>query len=858
MLQDWIAREGWIVVNYWLLLTALGVSVLPLLLSLFPGLPDRGYTLARPAGLLLVAFVFWLLVVLGFLDNSVGSILVAWVVVIGLGVIAYRRYPVDLRDWWGNNRPLIIVTEVLFIVLLVGFSLFRAHQNELRSTEKPMDLAFMSAIQQSETFPPNDPWLSDYAISYYYFGYVMSAMNADIVGVPSAIGYGMHLAVLFALVGTASMGIVYNLVRRSTRLKPQNPSGSGTAIGFGLLGMVFLLFMSNFQPLVVEIPFQNRWFDDSYYEFWDTKGLSSLPRAADGESYQPPRNILDPDDISQLGWWWFNASRTITERSITPEMPPGDYVDGVRINEVIDEFPAFSFILGDSHPHVMALPFALLAIGLALNLIFTTRITPPQVVLYGICVGALVFLNTWDAPIYIVVFGLVALVRQINSDGRLTFNAILNALALAGVLAVIMIVAYFPFLAGFRSQLSGVLPNVMHPTRPQQLFLMFAPFIIMLSVYLGVEAWRGRLRQMMNWPYAAVAALMVVVFLGLFNALLLSFNVYARDYADVIRLFLESGDGWSEITDHIVARRLVALPGLAAMMFILTLVAARLFPTQDWRETDAPYPLTTGFVLVLIGAGVGLVLVPEFVYLRDNFGWRMNTVFKFYYQAWALFSIAAAYGVYSIVADVNVWRPAMIARLAYSAVVVIVVGLGSFYFIGGIYSRASVEADVWNVREGEEQQFTLDGGPRFTHEEDYDAIMCLADLVGDETAVVAEARPEGSYNPNAGRVGSLTGLPVVVGWENHQSQWRGTSWLEARGTRPEDMDLLYQSLAIGTAQPIIERYGIDYIIYGRVERRQYGASGEQKFLDHYTIVCEEIQIIDNISRVARVYAVGEG
>ena len=35
----------------------------------------------------------------------------------------------------------------------------------------------------------------------------------------------------------------------------------------------------------------------------------------------------------------------------------------------IDEFPGFSFLLGDMHPHVLALPFVLLALAVAFNVL---------------------------------------------------------------------------------------------------------------------------------------------------------------------------------------------------------------------------------------------------------------------------------------------------------------------------------------------------------------------------------------------------------------------------------------------------------------------------------------------------------
>ena len=47
------------------------------------------------------------------------------------------------------------------------------------------------------------------------------------------------------------------------------------------------------------------------------------------------------------------------------------------------------------------------------------------------------------------------------------------------------------------------------------------------------------------------------------------------------------------------------------------------------------------FIALLVLLGCGLTLFPEFFYLRDQFATRMNTIFKFYFQAWITWGIAA-------------------------------------------------------------------------------------------------------------------------------------------------------------------------------------------------------------------------
>ncbi len=116
----------------------------------------------------------------------------------------------------GFNRiaELILVNEILFLVAFAGMAIIRAANPEILGTEKPMELAFINAILHSPEFPPHDPWLSGYAISYYYFGYVLVAMLAKITLVQGSIAFNLGIALVFGLSASGAFGLVYNLQGR--------------------------------------------------------------------------------------------------------------------------------------------------------------------------------------------------------------------------------------------------------------------------------------------------------------------------------------------------------------------------------------------------------------------------------------------------------------------------------------------------------------------------------------------------------------------------------------------------------------------------------------------------------------------
>lgn len=868
MVFEWLAREGWIVLSWWLLVTLAGAAVFPMLTRLLGALPDRGYTLARAAGLLLVGYAYWILGSLGFLRNSTGGILLAWLIVLAIGLMVYTRGGrFDWRGWWRENRTVVIAAEVLFALLFLGWTLFRAHQNGLTGTEKPMDLMFISSIIRSDIFPPNDGWLSGYSISYYYFGYFIMAMLSMVSGVASTTGYNLSIALLFALTGLTLFGVVYNLVRSRALNDPRKEKvlddgdvftpSRRPAITVGVLAVVMTVLMGNFQAALIELPFQLKAAPESYLAFWNMQERALYP-----EREQANTAGIAPDAPVTLGpgrsdpadwdfWWWFRASRVLTDFNLDGTVAQGA--------QPIDEFPQFSFLLADNHPHVMALPFAALALGLALNLLLTGRApNRAEVLLYAFGIGGLIFLNTWDGPIYLIVLiGAEGLRRLMRGGGSLSLGEVGGTLLFGVTVAVLGVLLYLPFLISFRSQASGILPNLISPTLFQHYFIMFGPFLLILGFFLAIEIWRGR--GQFNWRFGiqaglVVLALCVFVMLGLVLAASL-----VPSLRDVALNFAQPYGGISGVIGPVLGRRLETLLTTLVLVIGLVIIAARLFPKRTFKRvgfnesaseqdaaSDAPnqlfgrsvinYPMATGFALLVMGAGIGLTLVPEYFYLRDNFGTRINTIFKFYYQAWLLFSVASAYAIYTLLADSRMERPSPAIRGLFGAVVTLVIGLGMVYPVLGIHNRMFVESG--RLRAPEPAALTLDGGSSMILTSDYTAIQCWKALVGDDkTLVVAEAVGP-AYNPQYGRVAGLTGVPIVMGWENHERQWRGSTYDQAAGNRAGDISQLYNDLRWDTVLPIIERYGIDYIFYGNSERSAYGSAGEEKFRENLEPVCE--------------------
>jgi uncharacterized membrane protein len=213
----------------------------------------------------------------------------------------------------------------------------------------------------------------------------------------------------------------------------------------------------------------------------------------------------------------------------------------------------------------------------------------------------------------------------------------------------------------------------------------------------------------------------------------------------------------------------------------------------------------------MMATALALTLTVEFVYLRDTFGSRMNTVFKFYYQAWVLLALASAYGVYFVAK-----KAGGVGRVLFLAGVVVLVSLGMVYPLAAGFDKAG----------GFAQQPTLDGlaWVRQHSPDEYAAVQWLNENVPD-TPVILEV--SGGSFTEYGRVSSRTGLPTLLGWGGHELQWRGN--YDEPGRREPDINAIYNSLDTQQVLTLLGKYGITYVYVGSLERGKYSPAALAKF-----------------------------
>ena len=762
-------------------------------------LADRGWTVARPLALLILAWITWIGNTLGIIPNSQAGIAVTLVCLALPAAWLGWVKRVEIRDFIRRRWTVMVATELLFIAVFAFWALVISEVPAINHTEKPMDFGIMNAVINSAQFPPEDQWLSGHAIAYYYGGHYVAAMMTTLTGISSDVGYNLAMATIPAMFSAGLLGLVYNLLRYAGASAVRSLAlGTGAALGIALLGNL---------SGVLEFAYARGL---GWEGFWEWIAIKGLEPPAGGNGWLP-------DGF----WWWWRGTRIIDTIGI----------DGTSLDYTITEFPFFSFLLGDLHAHVSALPYLTLALALALTLLVApeppgfqwVRKYPGEAGSLALTLGALAFINAWDFPVYLCIVGMVAVVRWTAWHGQpppvalhgpqpsetergdsgasaaLTRSIGYGALLIV-VLAATGIILYLPFYLSFDSQTTGILPVAGPATRPVLfMIVMGAP-----AIFAGGFVARAALDS--GWPTGErrANALLVGSFgVGLFALWLI-----------VLALRVSISPEGQELADNLVLGRLVlAIP----LLFMGCLASYCALTLASWRRR-AQWVV---FALVLAAAGFFLLGSAELFHIADQFGNRMNTVFKFYYQAWLLLGIAGAIGMYYILAVplrhawVDEWALVLAGlRILWVAVVAVLLIVSAYYPVGAVLERTG-----W-MSTGETQEGNTLAGLdylRKTSPGEYEAIVWLRDST--EPGRILEAVGD-DYGP--GGVSAATGRATPLSWEGHERQWRGDDINPELARRRTDVETIYTSDQSAISQDLLSHYGIRWLVVGPRERSAYG------------------------------------
>ena len=254
------------------------------------------------------------------------------------------------------------------------------------------------------------------------------------------------------------------------------------------------------------------------------------------------------------------------------------------------------------------------------------------------------------------------------------------------------------------------------------------------------------------------------------------------------------------------------LPVFVTLIFLISVLMERFQNKRNRSIYQCMRSMASAdlFGVILGLCAIGLVIIPELVYVRDiyeNGNARANTMFKLTYQAYIMFGILMGYAVFRIL------------TVSRQKILKVCAGAGLFFLLWTVgYFGNSVKAwfgEVWKPEKYQGLNAVTFLETDFP--EDAAAIRWLKENI-EGAPVVLEANGD-SYTGYE-RVSATTGLPTILGWYVHEWLWRND--VEDVNAKSADVEMIYTSSEADTVQALLEQYEVSYIFVGSKEREKYG------------------------------------
>ena len=417
-------------------------------------------------------------------------------------------------------------------------------------------------------------------------------------------------------------------------------------------------------------------------------------------------------------------------------------------DKTIHEFPCYSFVLGDLHAHVVDIMFVLLLLGLLYAWMKKVRTT------------------------------------ELSGESMSWKQFWKKQLLMPQLLA------------------AGALLGMFHWTNYWD-FVIYFVVTCGAALFMNIIGQKGKIR----WALG-VTAVQAAEILILAMVIILPFTLQF-DTSNMVQ-------GIAPAQHHSLPHQLLVLwglPGILTILFVVSLLVEKL----RGAEQKSLYHLLASIRLpdlfaVLLGlCAIGLVLIPELVYVRDiyeNGNARANTMFKLTYQAYIMFGMTMSYAIFRLLV---IGKNKILKVLAF-------IGLFFFVWTCGYFGNSvhSWFGEVWKPSQYKGLNATAFLETDFP--EDVNGIRWLKENISD-APVVLEANGD-SYSEYE-RVSAMTGLPTIMGWYVHEWLWRGN--LSDLNAKIEEIQEIYTSTDEARVKELLEEYNVSYIFVGSCERNKYGA-----------------------------------
>jgi YYY domain-containing protein len=635
------------------------------------------------------------------------------------------------------------------------------------------------------------------------------------------------LPTLFSLIGIGAFSLGWNLIsyRRKDQEEKDKSAGGVSPWFVGIAAALALAVLGNLGSLLMIFDgFQKM---GAFGMFSPDAGILNKVLWGLRGMFEYLKGTPLPYSI---GEWYWNPSRVI----------PGS---------VINEFPMFTVLYADLHAHLIALPITLLSIGWTLSTLFSQgwanyrsklaeythwRQRAPQllkiawsIALGALAVGALRPTNTWDFPTYLAL-GAVILAYAVgkyyrpenasSNNDRSVFGKI--ALGIIGSVALFVGLAllfYWPYTQTYVQGYNAILPWDGEITPLGSYFVHWGFFLVVLVSWFIWETrqWLAStplssLRKLKPYRYLFIFSIMV--FFGVVLILQVPFQIIPQGEIGGLKKWVFG------LLSHGTSITWLVLP-LAAWPGILLLRP---------KISDAKR-----LVLFFVGTALILTLMVDVVII-ESVG-RMNTVFKFYMQAWILFALSSAAALGWILTEIKLWHYAW--RSVWQLVMVLLVGSTALFPLlataAKVRDRMSAEAP--NTLDGMAyMQFATYGiddinlkqGIQMDLSQDYHAIQWMQANIQGSPVIVEANRPQYQWGS---RFTIYTGLPGVIGWSWHQFQQREFVPGNSTGERVIQIQEFYETEDENIARAFLQTYDVKYIVLGQLERATYQEIGFPKF-----------------------------